>query len=148
MTSSTGSTGSTAFSWDPETAEAYHQPGIEALFWRPAPCLLITRVRGHATLAGLRFYTERAVHEMRHGRLTVFHDWYELTGYDPEARDELRRWGKVHNDDFIGVHYLVRSKVIAMLISVAALTLGRDLIATTERDAFLARLHGVLGPQR
>jgi hypothetical protein len=46
------------------------------------------------------------------------------------------------------VHYLVRSKVIAMLISVAALTLGRDLLATTERDPFLAKLAATLGPQR
>ena len=28
-----------------------------------------------------------------------------------------------------------------MLISVAALTLGRDLVATTEREPFLARLN-------
>ena len=138
----------TAFSWNPADAERYHDAGLEALLWRPAPCLLITRIRGHASLAALRFYCERAVHEMRHGRLTVFHVWYELSGYDPDTRDELRRWGKLHNADFLGVHYLVRSRVIAMLISVAALTLGRDLVATTERDAFLARLALSLGPQR
>ena len=40
------------------------------------------------------------------------------------ARDEIKRWGKAHNGDFVGVHYLVRSKVIAMLISVAAFTLA------------------------
>lgn len=136
------------FAWNPESAEPYRDATIEVLLWRPAPCVLVTRARGHASARALRFYTDHAEHEMRHGRLTVFHDWFELTGYDPEARDEIRRWGKVHNHDFIGVHYLVRSKVIAMLISVAALTLGRDLLATTERDPFLAKLAAALGPQR
>lgn len=136
------------FAWNPADAETYRDAGLEAQLWRPAPCILVTKIRGHASAAALRFYTDHAEHEMRHGRLTVFHDWFDLTGYDAEARDEIRRWGKRHNDDFIGVHYLVRSKVIAMLISVAALTLGRDLLATTERDPFLAKLAATLGPQR
>ncbi|MBK7827943.1 hypothetical protein [Nannocystis sp.] len=129
-----------AFTWNPADAESYRDAGMEALLWRPAPRLLVTRIRGHASAAALRFYTGHAEQEMRHGRVAVFHDWYDLASYDAEARDELKRWGKRHNADFIGVHYLVRSKVIAMLISVAALTLGRDLVATTEREAFLAKL--------
>lgn len=136
------------FSWNPADAESYRDATLEGQIWRPAPCILITRIRGHASAAALRFYTHRAEQEMRHGKLTVFHDWFDLTGYTPDARDELRHWGKLHNDDFVSVHYLVRSKVIAMLISVAALTLGRDLVATTERDAFLARLALSLAPQR
>ena len=82
---------------------------------------------------------------MRGGPLRVFHDWSGLTGYDPAARDELKRWGKQHNRDFLGVHYLVRSKVVAMLISVAALSMGRDLDATTDRAAFLRQLDATLG---
>ena len=46
---------------------------------------------------------------------------------------------------FLGVHYLVRSKVVAMLISVAALSMGRDLDATTDRAAFLRQLDATLG---
>ncbi len=130
-----------AFTWNPSDAESYRDPGMEALLWRPAPRLLVTRIRGHASAAALRFYTSHAEQEMRRGRVTVFHDWYDLSSYDPDARDELKRWGKLHNADFVCVNYLVRSKVIAMLISVAALTLGRDLVATTEREPFLARLN-------
>lgn len=40
--------------------------------------------------------------------------------------------------------YLVHSKVVAMLISVAALTLGRELVATTDEAAFLSDLSRTL----
>ena len=107
--------------------------------------MLVTRVIGHANVDLLRFYITQAEREMRGGPLRVFHDWSGLTGYDPAARDELKRWGKQHNRDFLGVHYLVRSKVVAMLISVAALSMGRDLDATTDRAAFLRQLDATLG---
>lgn len=136
------------FAWIPAEAEAHRAAGTEALVWNPAPALLITCLKGHADLECLRFYTARAEREMALGRLTVFHDWSGLTTYDPAVRDELKRWGKAHNDAFERVQYLVRSKVISMLISVAALTLGRDLHATTERPTFLADLGRVLGSRR
>lgn len=81
------------FTWDEAAAEAYQGGGVVVHVWRPAPALLVTRLRGHATLTALRHYTARAEREMSRGRLTVFHQWNEMTGYDPAARDELKRWG-------------------------------------------------------
>ncbi len=128
------------FAWNPDEADAYRDADAEVLVWRPAPGRLVTRIRGAIDLACLHHYTAIAEREMTLGPLRVFHDWTELGSYDPAARDELKRWGKLHNPDFLGVHYLVRSKVVAMLISVAALTLGRDLHATTDRERFLELL--------
>lgn len=124
------------FSWSAAEADVYRTEEVEAYLWRPARGLLLTRLKGQATVGCLGLYCGHAEREMAFGRLTVFHDWAELTGYEPAARDELKRWGKLHNDDFDHVEYLVRSKVLAMVISVAALTIGRDLHATTERDKF------------
>ncbi len=126
-----------AFAWNVAEAQLYRDESSEAMLWRPTQGLLITRVIGHADIALLDFYEAQAEREMTAGPLRVFHDWSDLTGYDPAVRDELKRWGKLHTRDFIGVHYLVRSKVVAMLISVAALSLGRDLDATTDRTSFL-----------
>lgn len=126
-----------AFAWNVAEAQLYRDEGSEAMLWRPTRGLLITRVIGHADIALLDFYETQAEREMAGGPLRVFHDWSDLTGYEPAVRDELKRWGKLHARDFIGVHYLVRSKVVAMLISVAALSLGRDLDATTDRTSFL-----------
>ncbi|PCC69759.1 hypothetical protein SAMN02745121_04185 [Nannocystis exedens] len=133
-----------AFAWNDADADVYQVDGTELLLWRPAERFLITRLKGQATLAALQFYTGRAEREMSLGRLTVFHEWAEMTGYEPAARDELKRWGKQRNDAFDHVEYLVRSKVVAMLISVAALTLGRDLHATTDEVQFLADLFQAL----
>jgi hypothetical protein len=128
------------FAWNPDEAEAYRDADAEVLVWRPAPRRLVTRIHGAITVACLHHYMTCAEREMGRGPLRVFHDWTEMASYEPAARDELKRWGKLHNPDFDGVHYLVRSKVVAMLISVAALTLGRDLHATTDRPRFLELL--------
>ena len=101
-----------------------------------APCVLVTRVTGPGTEAILQCYMTAAERAMQAGPLRVFHDWTGMTRYDPAARDTLKRWGRAHHADFVCASYLVESKVIAMLVSVAALTLGRDLRATTDRDGF------------
>lgn len=132
------------FTWNDADAEVYQADGTEVLLWRPIERFLITRLKGQATVGALNFYMTRAEREMSLGRLTVFHEWAEMTGYEPAARDGLKRWGKHHNDAFDRVEYLVRSKVVAMLISVAALTLGRELHATTDDVAFLADLFRAL----
>lgn len=129
-----------AFTWNIAEAEVYTAGDSVAWLWNPRPRLLVIRVTGPGSLAVLRLYFARAEREMLRGRLTVFHDWSGMHSYDPDARDELKRWGKLHNDDFVAVHYLVRSKIVAMLISVAALSLGRDLFATTDRVQFSADL--------
>lgn len=136
------------FAWSPAAAEAFRAGDTEALLWTPAPALIVTCLKGHASVELLAFYTARAEREMARGRLTVFHDWAGLTTYDPAVRDELRRWGKLHNDRFERVEYLVRSKVVGMLISVAALTLGRELHATADRPTFLADLERALATRQ
>lgn len=136
------------FTWNTATAEHFRADNCEALLWSPAPGLIVTRVKGHTNLECLQFYTQRAEREMQRGKLTVFHDWTGMDSYEPSARDELKRWGKAHNDDFASVDYLVRSKVVAMLVSVAALTLGRDLHATTDREYFLEKLDVALAGRR
>lgn len=133
-----------SFAWSTADAEVYRVGDSVAHVWNPRSRFLVTRVHGPGSLAVLQLYTARAEREMLRGRLTVFHDWSAMTSYEPDARDELRRWGKQHNGAFDGVHYLVRSKVVAMLISVAALSLGRDLHATTDRPEFLADLDRAL----
>lgn len=132
------------FQWDAGAAEAYRRDDTTVLLWRPAPCFIVTRVTGPATMAALEFYMARAERAMRAGKIRVFHDWAAMTRYEPGARDVLKRWGAEHAAGFERVHYLVHSKVIAMLISVAALTMGRDLTATTERGQFLTALDAAL----
>ncbi|MEZ4380154.1 MAG: hypothetical protein R3A79_02310 [Nannocystaceae bacterium] len=129
-----------SFAWSRADAEVEEGADFSVAIWAPRADLLITQLRGRGTVEGLRVYTSRAERAMGAGPLTVFHDWCDLDGYDPAARDALKAWGKAHTAAFAGVHYLVRSKIVMMLISVAALTLGRDLYATTDRASFDAKL--------
>jgi len=134
-----------AFAWNVAGAQRYRgAAGNEGALWRPQRGVVVTRVIGHADVALLQFYAMHAELEMQSGPLRVYHDWSGMTGYDPGAREELKRWGKLHNNAFAGVHYLVRSKVMVMLISVAALSLGRDLDATTDRAVFMNQLDAAL----
>lgn len=134
------------FAWDVAAAAVHREEGCTVLLWQPAPCVIVTRVVGPGTLTCLQFYIDHAERAMRSGRLRVFHDWAGLTRYEPAARDLLKRWGAAHNADFVRVSYLVGSKVIAMLISVAAMSMGRELRATTDRRQFLADLDAALTP--
>lgn len=136
------------FAWSRAEAQICQGADFQAELWNPSPGVIITRLRGTADLECLRFYTRRAEREMRFGPLLVFHDWEGLGRYSPEARDGLKLWGKEHNDAFEAVHYLIRSKIVMMLISVAALALGRDLFATTDRAAFEATLERSLAARK
>lgn len=132
------------FAWDVAAAEAHRADGCTLLVWQPAPCVLVTRVTGPGTEAILQRYMAAAERAMQAGPLRVFHDWTAMTRYDPAARDTMKRWGKVRQAGFVSVTYFVESKVIAMLVSVAALTMGRDLRATTDRAAFQRDLEQAL----
>ena len=133
-----------AFAWDLAEADVYRGESGEVALWRPRRGLIITRLRGFGASECARFYMAHAEREMLHGRLTVFHEWSGMEGYDPATREAMKRWGKLHNADFDQVQYLVRSKVVAMVLTVAALTLGRDLLATTDREEFSAALERAL----
>lgn len=103
----------------------------------PAPGVLATRIVGHGTAALTRRYMQIARrHLEEHGRIRVFHDWSGMTGYDPEARDLIRAFGKTNTDDRVVVRYLVKSKIVSMAVQTAALVLGREFEATTDKDLF------------
>ena len=110
--------------------------------------MLITRLRGFGSIECVRFYTDRAEQEMHTGPLLIFHDWQDVQGYDPEAKNLLKSWAKRHSKAFEVCHYLIRSKILTMVIAVASLTLGRDLIATSERAEFEAKIRRSLAARQ
>ena len=118
-------------------AQRYESGETTALVWRPAWGIIVTRVVGRGTLAVTKFYislAQSAIVEC--GAARVFHDWSGLKGYDPEARDLMRAFGKTNADDRVLVRYLVSSKILSMAIQTAGLVLRRDFESTTDRAAF------------
>lgn len=102
---------------------------------------MVTRLVGYAERGAVSFYAERAGRVLDAGvRLSVFHDWSKVVGYEPDARDALREWAAPRATQFSEVHYCVQSRIVAVALSVAALTLGRRLHTHLRLEPFLAAL--------
>jgi hypothetical protein len=66
----------------------------------------------------------------------IFNDWWEMTGYDTDARLKLTDWIFWMRGKIQGSHILVRSKIVSMGVSIANLALGGMLTVYTDRQEF------------
>jgi len=127
--------------WDETKAERYDAPWTHALLWVPVPGIVVTRASGVGDLGSIKYYTSKMDRLLMSGRPhRVFHHWREITKIDPEARSHLRKWAQERGSLLSDAHYLVRSKVLAMAVAVAAMALRRTLIAYHDEAKFVAVL--------
>jgi len=118
--------------------------------WVLAPNVFVTQGEGHMTNDHCTFleeYGEARIQEYD-GKLYVFHDWRELTGYDSKTRVRLTAWSVAHRHVYQEVHLAVRSRIIAMGVQVANVAVGGIMrshtgIATLEVE--LARALRIAG---
>ncbi len=106
-----------------------------------APGLVRTVVEGHVDAAAVRWYTARIDRLLLDGRsVQTFHDWSRIDGFEPDVRGPYRAWAERRKDLLDPPHFLVRSKVVAMALSVTAMVLGHPLVVHSDRAAFEAAL--------
>jgi hypothetical protein len=111
------------------------------------PGVVLQRFRGHALPPMADAIADRLERELaRFGRIVVFDDWEEATGYESEVRIKLTAWTQRHLDRIPETHILVRSRLLAMGISVANLAVGNKLRSYTSRKDFEAALLRARGP--
>jgi hypothetical protein len=118
--------------------------------WVLAPNVFVTQGEGHMTDEHCEFleaYGEDRIRQSS-GKLYVFHDWMELTGYDTKTRIRLTHWSVAHRKAYEEVHLAVRSRIIAMGVQVANVAVGGMMrahtgIATLEVE--LARVLRIAG---
>jgi hypothetical protein len=121
--------------------ETLRSPRCTFDLWVPAPDILVTHVNGYAEWTDVRWYTQRADRIISTGQsLYIFHDFEGLTGYDAATRTKLTEWAAKRNNFLPGTHFLIRTRILAMGVSVAALALGRPLKAFSSRREFEAAL--------
>jgi hypothetical protein len=74
-----------------------------------------------------------------HGRLWIFCDWSEMTGYDSRCRTELTDWASGHGDIVQSVHVLTGATLVRMGVTVASIFIKRVVShddATSFRAAY------------
>lgn len=90
----------------------------------PARGILHTRVSGHMDLSSVR-HLMRCFDQVASecSPVEAFHDWRGVTGYDSPAREAYAAWSLAHRPRVLRVNILLRSKLLAMAVSVARLKL-------------------------
>ncbi len=105
--------------------------------WTATPRVVVQRCRGHASLGFAEAITKRVDPLLARGvRPILFDDWEELTGYDVEARAHLTAWTEKNEARIAGVHMLFRSRLVAMGVSVAVLSIRNIMTTYSDRAAF------------
>jgi hypothetical protein len=66
----------------------------------------------------------------------MFWDTEENSGYKTQNREALEQWYKQALPLFVATNVLVRSKLMAMAVSISNLTMGGSLKATSDRAKF------------
>jgi hypothetical protein len=70
------------------------------------------------------------------GRFSTFGDFWDLHTYDSAFRVDQAKWVDKHRAQFEGSQILVRSKLVAMGVSVANLALGGKIKVYSQRAEF------------
>lgn len=81
------------------------------------------------------------------GPLEVFDDWEHAIGYDPIVRTKLTGWMATHGGHVRATHVLVKSKVVAMGLTVANMLLANrhKIITYNDRRRWQAAMDAVEG---
>lgn len=103
----------------------------------PSPGIMVNTMTGHYAADLLSFCLAGMADGIEGGPLVMFFDWEGMTGYDVDCRREMTKWTMDRKAQIGKVHILVKSKLVAMGVSVANLLLGGDTICSyTDRPKF------------
>jgi hypothetical protein len=108
--------------------------------------VFVSKLRGHFGVELLPTYLTLISNAMRVSHVLSFNDWEEMTSYDSECRTTMVGWVTKHRAGVRAFHVLVRSRIVAMGVSAAALLIGGELLHMySAREDYLTvcRAHGV-----
>jgi hypothetical protein len=97
----------------------------------------VTHFKGHYSADLLGHYLSLLNASLQLGAVVGFLDWYEMESYDSECRARMTSWVVERRKHIRAFHVLVRSRLVNMGVSTAALLLGGGiLIPYTEKEAY------------
>ncbi len=94
------------------------------LRWKGRGVLEVSiRVHGHEEFGPIAVRRKEAI-LAEAGKIAVFYDFSEMPGYDSGLRVVWTQWLQAHLRSVAKIHIVVKSKMVAMGVSVANLALG------------------------
>jgi hypothetical protein len=109
--------------------------------WRLSEHIYVSHVEGHLDREMAQLIIDLATPMYEAGVVSGFHDWLDMTGYDSASRIDLTNW-VLKNRAKSRLFISMRSKLVAMGVSVANLALGNmiETFSNSEQlEAALAR---------
>lgn len=103
----------------------------------PAPGVLLITARGHIAAEGIAAviaWRNEAVR--RCGQVDLFDNAYEVNGYDSAVRTRATEWSAANRAAIRSQHILLRSKIVAMGVSLANIALGGRVAVYTMPNGF------------
>jgi hypothetical protein len=126
---------------DPST-----RPGVKKLqarrgelwIWREAPRVFVFKYTGHLTVEMVPFVRETVgtLPPAGGGKVDMFVDLMDVSGYDTDYRVAITEWGKDTTPHVGTFALLLRSKLIAMGVAVSNLAVGGVMRPYTDPKAF------------
>jgi hypothetical protein len=114
--------------------------------WRISPNAYASEVDGHLETAMADLIIAVATPLYANGPVAGFHNWVAMTGYESTCRTRLTQWVLQHRPDS-KLYIALRSKLVAMGVSVANLALG-NMIQTFSNEADLEAALGAFLRER
>lgn len=110
-----------------------------ALRWKSQGVLEVAiRAHGHEEFGAIAVRRKEAI-LAEAGKIAVFYDFGDMPGYDSGLRVSWTQWLKAHLGSIVRIHIVVRSKIVAMGVSVANLALGGVIQTHTQRAGAFER---------
>ena len=108
------------------------------LRWSQGVLEVAIRAHGHEEFGAIAVRRKEAILADA-GKIAVFYDFGEMPGYDSGLRVSWTKWLKAHLHSVVRIHIVVKSKIVAMGVSVANLALGGVIQTHTQRAGAFER---------
>jgi hypothetical protein len=124
-------------------AERWTSPGSEVIVWMPSPTVMRFKYFGFSETRCVGWMETTADKMIRENRppIDMFVDCWDQVGYETGFRTGLTAWNKRIKKDIRSMSLLIRSKIAAMGITVANLTLGGLLVPCTDPQKFESEIN-------
>jgi hypothetical protein len=103
----------------------------------PAGSGLCTTMHGHLTVPiAQRFLKIADTVYLSGKKVSIFHNWWDMTGYDGDVRPLLTDWAKDRMSQLNTLHILVQSQLVIIGVRAANLMLGGRINAHGKPESF------------